>query len=448
MSADTAAESRVATSVPSGLGPAPSLSAEAFLSLGCMEGVFEPVVTPAVPVHYGGGFTPEAAESLGSMEGILEPLVQRAVDADRAERQRARLRPGVLAAIGVAAGAYVLHVLPFAPFTIPAETGGIRHPISAAILAIVTGLILRNTLRLPDTIKTGCKKTVKRAIPPAIVCMGAGLNMQHLASVGAWVILVTLCGIGFALSATYWIGRRMGLSSKTAWLLGAGTGICGNSAIVAVAPLIDAKDEDVALSVGAVNLFGLASMLSWPLLGTWLSLSDSAFGLWAGSSIHAVPQVVAAGYAFSPEAGALATLVKLVRVACLAPLVFFTALWYCKTVGSRSGSKNELAFHYARLVPWFVWGFLTLAALNTLGWIPALHFPANATFGMGEPLIVSVRDALTTCGKLLLTLAMAAIGLEVNLRQLATVGGRALAAGLASTAALGLATLLLIRLVL
>jgi len=432
------------------------LSIEAFLSLGCMEGVLDPVVAPvghdrrAERAIYRGGFTDAAADSLASMEGVLEPIVERAAAADQAERDRAQLRPGVALAAVVAIAAYGVHYLPFAPFTIPAGAEAARRPISAAIIAILLGLTLRNTLTLPASIKAGCKKVVRKTIPFAIVCMGAGLNLQDMAGIGLGAIAVTVISIAFAIGATYATARLFGLGKKTSLLLGAGTGICGNSAIIAVAPLIDADDDDVVLSVGTVNLFGLVAMLAWPAIGAALALSATDFGVWCGASIHAVPQVVAAGYALSPDAGALATLVKLVRVTFLAPIVFVMALLYAKHHAAPAiGSKGGLAVHYARLVPWFVWGFVLLAALNTLGLIPTLRFdlPGAITSGDG-PAMVSLSSAMTTVGNLLLTLAMAAIGLEVNVRQLAGVGGRAIAAGLVSTAALGAASLLLIGLLL
>ena len=116
------------------------------------------------------------------------------------------------------------------------------------------------------------------------------------------------------------------LWKRTALLIGAGTAICGNSAIVAVAPLIDATDEDLMLSMSTINLLGLPLMFLFPLAGAMLGLGDQAYGVWAGTSIHAVPQVVAAAFAFSPGAGSIATLVKLVRVALLAPFTFVLAI--------------------------------------------------------------------------------------------------------------------------
>jgi uncharacterized membrane protein YadS len=159
--------------------------------------------------------------------------------------------------------------------------------------------------------------------------------------------------------------------------------------------------------------------------------------------------VVAAGFAYSPEAGALATLVKLVRVTMLAPLVFILAVMYARDHAQDTSTTARFTVRYARLVPWFVWGFVGFAVLNTLGLLPVLAFGPSgflASLGVGDQLSVSIADTMKWTGKILITLAMAAIGLEVNLRILAGVGRRALLAGLLATAALGIASLTMIGL--
>ncbi|MFQ5412883.1 MAG: YeiH family protein [Phycisphaerae bacterium] len=422
-------------------GRAGALSADAFLSLGSMEGIYEPIVTT-----YAGDLSAEAFRSLGSMEGFFEPLPARVEAAATVARAPAGVWPGYGVAAIVAACAYIAHYLPIAPFTVTSASGA-RHPVSAAIIAVVAGVVLRNAFSLPDTIKVGCKRIVRKVIPLAIICMGAGLNLTHLAHVGGAALAITAGCIALAIVGSYYLARLCGLRSKTALLLGAGTGICGNSAIVAVAPLIEAEDDDVALSVGTVNLFGLLAMLVWPVVGGWLNLSDVGFGVWSGTSIHAVPQVVAAGFAYSPDAGALATLVKLVRVALLAPVVFILALLYARRRPEDKHGQGRLVVHYARFVPWFVWGFVLLAALNTLGLLPALRFePVGVLSDVGSATGVSVAAMLKSAGKVLLTLALAAIGLEVNIRHLAGVGARAIVAGLSATVALGAVSLGLVML--
>jgi len=392
-------------------------------------------------VLYDGGLSADALGSLGCMEGVYEPVV---TTTTAAPKPPAALRNGYVLAGGVAVAAYIIHKLPFAPFSVPGEAG-VRHPVSAAIIAILAGLLLRNFLALPSSIKAGCRHIVKKVIPVAIVLTGAGLNLLNIANVGLPAFLLTVLCLLIGVGGGFAIGRLLGLGSKTSLLLGAGTGICGNSAIVAVAPLIDAHDDDVVLSIGTVNLFGLLAMLMFPVVGRQLGVGNEAFGIWCGTSIHAVPQVVAAGYAFSPDAGAVATLVKLVRVTMLAPMVFVLALIHSRHTASHPRGNEGPVIHYARLIPWFVWGFVALSALNTFGLIPTLQFPTREQLSAAfQPADVPIGWLLTFCGELLLTLAMAAIGLDVNIRELAGVGGRAVVAGLASTVLLGAASLILI----
>lgn len=403
-----------------------------------MEGREAPAMTPRG--GYAGSLSPEAFLSLGSMEGMFPAIVEAA---PAKEVPSERVWPGFLVAGGIAAASYLIHYIPVTPFTVSGGAG-LRHPISAAIIAILVGLLARNTLALPDSIKVGCKRAIRKGIPLAIVCTGAGLSLLDVAGVGATALVIIILCMALAIAGAYYIGRLFGLSHNTSLLLGAGTGICGNSAIVAVAPLIDAKDDDVALSVGTVNLVGLVAMLALPALGGWLAMSDEAFGVWSGTSIHAVPQVVAAGFAFSPDAGTIATLVKLVRVALLAPLVFMLAMVAARNK-TTSPSKGPIAIHYARFVPWFVWGFAALAIVNTLGLIPTLNFtPASFLGTSAGPVNLPIADVLKFVGKLLLTFAMAAIGLEVDIRQLAGVGGRAIAAGMGAGLALAAASLALV----
>ncbi len=371
----------------------------------------------------------EALLSLGSMEGLHELPVPR--------RHRERYWPGYAAAGAIALVAYGMHYLPFAPFLVEA-----RRPLSASMIAIVVAVLIRHLFAVPASTMPGCKNVVRRMIPLALILMGAGLNLTQVAGVGWKALLITMAGMCAATLSALWLGTRFGLMRKTALLIGAGTAVCGTSAIVATAPLIDAEDEDVTLSVGTVNLLGLILMFALPLAGGLLGLSQEAFGEWAGSSIHAVPQVVAAGFAFGAKAGTLATLVKLARVTLLIP--FLLVLVFLQ------GSERKKGMHYGRLIPKFLWGFLILAALNTASLIPAVQFQPASWL----PVWLNVRTSialgpwLVEGGNWLLTLAMAAIGLEVNLRLLVKVGGRALAAGAGAAVILCLTTWLLIRSVL
>jgi uncharacterized integral membrane protein (TIGR00698 family) len=337
-----------------------------------------------------------------------------------------------LPSVIVAALSYAVHYLPFPPFRVVSPSGA-RYPVSAAILAIVGGVLARNLLPLTDAAVESAKGLARRVIPVTIVLAGAGLNLAQVASVGPMALGITAACMTLAMGATLGLARLCGVMTRTALLIGAGTAICGTSAIVAVGPLIEAEDNDLMLSIGTINILGLILMFVLPAVGGMLRLRDDMFGVWAGTTIHAVPQVVAAGFAYSAAAGRLATLVKLVRVALLAPFLFVLGFQYARTRG------RSVEIPYRRLVPPFVYGFLALSIANTLALLPVLQF----RFGT-----FPLADLLANCGELLLTLSMAAMGLEVNIRFLAKTGAGAVLTGAGATVVLCAGSLLLIRLLL
>ena len=376
------------------------------------------------------GIPREALLSLECMEGgYTRPVAE--IKPPQARPVKASPLPGYILALGVTGLAYVIHWLPFPPFRVTGAAG-VRYPLSVAIIAMLAGMAVRNLIRLPEDVIESARGMPRRVIPASIVLTGAGLNLAAIASIGARALLITLACLTVAMASSIWLGAVTRLIRKTAILIGAGTGICGTSAIVAVAPLIQAEDQDMLLAIGTVNILGLLFMFVMPILGSLLNLSDQSFGVWAGTSIHAVPQVLAAAFSYSQPAGALATLVKLVRVALLAPLIFFLGIWH-----SRQAGAGQTQIHYRRLMPAFVWGFLALAALNTADLLPILQF----RFG-----VYSTSNLLTNASELLLAISMAAMGLEVNIVQFSKVGGRAMLVGTLAGLILLATSLLLIRL--
>jgi len=358
----------------------------------------------------------EAYASLDSMEGIELP--------------RPRSRPpspagiwsrlGLLSALCIAAAAWGVHLL--------------FPPVSAAILAIVLGTVIRNSIALPPALVEDCKGLVKRVIPITIVLTGASVNLTEVARVGAPSLAVILgavvCGCVIAVLA----GRVITISRNAALLVGCGTAICGTSAIIASAPIIGSDDDDLVLSVSTINILGLLVMFALPAAGTAMHLSQQAFGIWAGVTVHAVPQAITTGFAYSVQSGALATLVKLVRVTLLAPFLIVLAL-----IASR-GDRTRPSL--STLLPRFIWGFLALALFNTLHLFPELSF--HLPLGTGN-WSASGNAILAQLAEALLTLSMAAMGLEVNLRFLLRTGLAALAVGVAASVAQILLTFGMIR---
>ncbi|HYL78021.1 MAG TPA: putative sulfate exporter family transporter [Bryobacteraceae bacterium] len=360
----------------------------------------------------------EVYASLDSMEGIELPQ-------PIASRPPVRKTPpwrskGLLAAVGVAAAAFGIHYL------VPA--------LSSAILAIVLGAIIRNTIPLPAALIDDCKGLVKRVIPLTIILTGASVNLAEVARVGAPALAVIVASIVCGCLAAVLAGRMVKTSRHTAMLVGCGTAICGTSAIIAAAPVIGADDDDLLLSVSTINIMGLLVMFSLPALGAMLHATPLEFGVWAGVTVHAVPQAITTGFAYSAQSGTLATLVKLARVTLLAPFLIALVLLTPKHGRVRMG--------YASLLPRFIWGFLALAALNTLHLLPVLHFQPAMFAGNWQ---VSLSAALSEMGSLLLTLSMAAMGLEVHLRYLLRTGLAALLAGALASIAQILLSLALIH---
>lgn len=355
------------------------------------------------------------------MEGLDAPAPGPAVYVVRPAAKASPQWYGYAASVIVAAAAYFVHTW--------------YPPLSAAIVAILLGAVIRNLALVPVQILDGCKSLVKRTIPATIVLTGATLNLADLAKGLPYVAVVMLAVVVGTLAAIV-AGRLLGASQKTSMLIGAGTSICGNSAIVAVAPILRAADDDLLLSVGTINVLGLVIMLLLPLAGTGLSMPPESFGVWAGATVHAVPQAVTTGFALGPESGALAALVKLIRVSLLAPYVLLLAVW------AKRNEQVSGKVRYAALIPPFLWGFAALAVIRSLALWPELVFQP---LGASQPARVAVAPMLAGTGNILLTLSMAAMGLEVNLRRLVRTGGPAMLTGIVTSLTQCLATWILIR---
>jgi len=358
--------------------------------------------------------------SLASMEGAWSDWP--AEESQASASEKGLPWTGVLAATAVTALAWWMHTLPFAPFTIKGAV--LEHPVGISILAILLGMVVANVIPV-TSMRAGCKWITAWCIPAAVVLLGADMNLIALGGIGWGLFALILSLMLLAIGVAYSVGRGFGMSSKAAYLLGVGTAVCGSSAILATSPVSGADDEDVVVTVGVVNLVGLLAMFAC-VVTLWITpLGAEVYGAWAGATIHAVPQVIAAGESHSADAAVMATLVKLTRVTLLAPLVLLTALIVStRSSGkSQSGKKRTSLWRY---VPWFVWGFIALATVRTLGWLPVLEFSPNEGGVIRAPL----SELLPTMAKWLLAISMAAIGLQVHLKPMLKTGAKAMAAGM------------------
>ncbi|MBQ9088270.1 MAG: YeiH family putative sulfate export transporter [Lentisphaeria bacterium] len=278
------------------------------------------------------------------------------------------------------------------------------HVVGASVIALFSGMIINSFWR-PAWAVPGLKFTSKKVLKFAIILLGASLSVNVILSVGRLSLLVMFFTLLTCFGGGYFIGRLLGLNWKLSNLISAGTGICGGSAIAAIAPVIDAEDKDIAYAMSATFLFDMAMIVLFPIMGHALGLSDKAYGLWAGTAVNDTSSVVAAGYAFSEGGGDFATMVKLTRTLAIIPTVLVFAF-----VNVRLARKKQLKTSGAKvnvwgLFPWFILGFLTLAAINSTGIIPA-----------------EISKIAKEASKFLMVSALAAIGLGTSFKDMKKAG--------------------------
>lgn len=296
--------------------------------------------------------------------------------------------------------------------------------LGAAVVAMCLGIGLAQLLPA-GRIEAGCDFVVRVLLPLGIVLLGARVRLEELAELGFWGLGMGLGVICLSGSVFFALARWGGLAPRLAVLLALGNGICGGSAIAAAAPVLGARRDEIAASVAGVVVAGTLGTLALPLLGGWLDLSPREFGLWAGLALQQTPQVVAAGLAHGPEAGAIATSAKLVRIALLAPVIFGLGFALRR---DRSGATGNCL---RRGMPGFLWGFLLLSAASTLSLLPQInvHFEPASWLGSWQAQL-SLREAAAGGSQVCMVLAMAAIGLQTRRETLARVGSGVLGAAL------------------
>ena len=299
--------------------------------------------------------------------------------------------------------------------------------LSPLIIAIVLGLAFRNTVGTSTAFKPGVAFSMRRVLRFAIIMLGLQLSLSQVVEVGGVGLLIIASTLAATFLFTVWLGRRLGVDRKLAVLIAAGTSICGASAVVATNTVTRASDEDVAYGVACVTVFGSASMLLYPALEGVLQLTPHAFGLWAGASIHEIAQVVAAAFQNGVDSGNFGTIAKLSRVMLLAPLIL--ALGYVNA-GTSQADRVEPSKRQSVPMPWFVLGFVAMMLFNSLDLIPQ---PEKAW--------------LVQTTTFLLTIALAAMGLETDIRKLRAKGWKPLFVGAGAWLFISAFSLALIELV-
>lgn len=353
-------------------------------------------------------------------------------------RIRAELRPalpGLYLVVAVAVVARYLHDL------IPSP--GMARAVSEVFIAVLLGLHVRNAIRLSTRFAAGIRFALQRVLRLGIILLGLRLSLQDVVNTGVSALLLILACVAFALGLAYLLGRLLRIPPRLAALIGVGTAICGNSAIIATAPVIEAHDEDVSYAVATITFFGTLAVILYPAIGYFAGMSDRLFGLWAGTAILDTSQVVAAGAAFSDAARDIATVVKLVRNTLMAPLILVIGIVYSRATHARDAAVKLTP---GKIVPWFVIGFLLMTVLRTvlnqLGFLPMDVNHPGALLGQAAFL-----KAVDEAAKFAILMALAAIGLSTDADSVRRTGPKPVLFGFAIGSSLALFSLLLIRLV-
>lgn len=278
--------------------------------------------------------------------------------------------------------------------------------VEAIVIAILLGTGIRTFWRPAQRWQIGIAFSAKQLLEVAIALLGASLSFAAIAASGAVLLGAIVVIVILALAASFGISRSLGLPVRLSILIACGNSICGNSAIAAVAPVIGASSDDIASSISFTAVLGVIVVLALPLLIPLLHLSETQYGILAGMTVYAVPQVLAATVPVGLVSTQIGTLVKLVRVMMLGPLVACIAVTARALRCGRSSSYSGTNRFFAT-VPWFIVGFFLLAGLRSLALIPD-----------------SVVFPLQRAASILTIMSMAALGLGVDLRVIGTVGGK------------------------
>ncbi|MBE6546944.1 MAG: YeiH family putative sulfate export transporter [Ruminococcaceae bacterium] len=287
------------------------------------------------------------------------------------------------------------------------------HLIGAAVIAMFIGMLLNMWTRRTAVFSSGIKFTSKKLLKFAIILLGLSLNIKTILTVGRMSLTVMIFTLLTCFGGGYFIGKALGLNWKLSNLISAGTGICGGSAIAAIAPTIDAEDRDVAYAMSATFLFDMAMIVLFPIMGRALGMTDQAFGIWAGTAVNDTSSVVATGYAFSEAAGDFATMVKLTRTLAIIPTVIVFALIQLRlkrkeaVEAAKNSSEVKMNFKFAKIFPWFILGFLAMAIVASIFSIPT-----------------EVVSFTKSTSKFLMVCALAAIGLNTSFSSMKKAGAR------------------------
>jgi len=277
--------------------------------------------------------------------------------------------------------------------------------LNGILLAFLFGMLLGNFVSIDASFQSGIGFTSSKLLELSILFLAFSINYHHIAVLGFNSFLIVLIVVFSILMFTFFLAKKVKCPGSIGWLVGFGTAICGSSAIAALAPSVSKDKEDVGIAMAVVNLFGSVGMVIMPLILMELSLDSTQAGLIVGGTLHSVGNVAGAAYAMNSDVGVAAITIKLARVALLSPgLIFFNFL-----VNRHNVSHWKEHFN----LPWYLWMFILITIASSV-----IQFPPE------------FLKMMETIGKIVLTIAMAAIGLKVSFKSLVQSGKRGIIFGL------------------
>jgi len=281
------------------------------------------------------------------------------------------------------------------------------HIISASVFALILGMLLNPIIKEIYIFNKGIKFVSKKILKTGIVLMGLTLSFSQVLSVGGYSLIVMTFTLMTAFGGGYLVGRLFNMNWKLSSLISAGTGVCGGSAIAAVAPTIEAENSDIAYAISATFIFDILMVILFPIAGRYLGMSDLGFGLWAGTAVNDTSSVVAAGYAFSDAAGSFAVIVKLTRTLSIVPIVMIFSIINAREnrrLGIKESEQDEKV-SIRNIFPYFILLFLVMVAVKSTGIISA-----------------DLSSNIASISKFMMVMALGAIGLTTNFNEVSDSG--------------------------
>ncbi|MGF6906356.1 YeiH family protein [Fusobacterium sp. PH5-44] len=290
------------------------------------------------------------------------------------------------------------------------------HLISAGVFAMLIGMGLFPLVNKHSWTSDGINFVSKKVLRISIILMGITLSFSQVLQVGKYSLIVMTFTLITAFGGGYIFGRFFNMNWKLSNLIAAGTGICGGSAIAAIAPTIEAEDIDIAYAISATFIFDIVMVILFPIMGRFFGMSDMGFGLWTGTAVNDTSSVVAAGYAFSDAAGQYSTIVKLTRTLSIVPIVLiFAYINQLIKVKETGVAVERKKVPITKIFPWFILMFIGMVFLKSI--LESLSAHEIVSFINSEN-IHNLASIISKISKFAMVMALGAIGLKSDFKKL------------------------------